>query len=101
MCVSTDGSGVCYLSQYRRTALHEASENGHEQCVKLLLEYKADPNIEDEVRYIVVFILMMCRVTDACTQPACNTLWHCSCMRYTGHYMDEVGGCGVLLGGRV
>ena len=54
MCVSTDGSGVCYLSQYRRTALHEASENGHERCVELLLDYGANPNIEDTVRYIVL-----------------------------------------------
>jgi ankyrin repeat protein len=33
-----------------RTPLHEASENGHMQVVKVLFEFGADLSVEDEVR---------------------------------------------------
>ena len=33
------------------TPLYIASENGHTDIVRLLLENKADPNIDEEVNY--------------------------------------------------
>lgn len=41
---------MIYLTQYNRTALHMASENGHSETVQLLLKKGADPNRCDQVR---------------------------------------------------
>ena len=41
---------TCSTTQWRRTALHYASEGGHHETVQLLLEKGADPNVQDMVR---------------------------------------------------
>ena len=38
-----------YSSQDQRTALHYASEGGHHDTVRVLLERGADPNTHDKV----------------------------------------------------
>ena len=38
-----------YSSQYQRTALHYASEGGHHDTVRVLLERGADPSTRDKV----------------------------------------------------
>ena len=38
-----------YSSQYQRTALHYASEGGHHDTVRVLLESGTDPNMYDKV----------------------------------------------------
>ena len=40
---------MSYLSQYQRTALHYASENGHHDTARVLLERGANPNTRDNV----------------------------------------------------
>ena len=39
----------CYSSQYQRTALHYASEGGHHDIVRVLLEREADTSTRDWV----------------------------------------------------
>ena len=38
---------TCSTTQWQRTALHYASEEGHHETVQLLLEKGADPNVQD------------------------------------------------------
>ena len=38
-----------HISQYGRTALHLAAQGGHEDVVELLLEAKADPELQIKV----------------------------------------------------
>ena len=45
---------VQHCLQYRRTALHYASENGHHDTVKVLLERGAFPNVCDKVSGVCV-----------------------------------------------
>ena len=40
---------VTHTSQYGCTALHFATQEGHEDVVELLLEAKADPELKTEV----------------------------------------------------
>ena len=40
--------------QWGMTALHMASENGHHETVRLLLERKADPDIQNKVRVVYI-----------------------------------------------
>ena len=44
---------TCSTTQYRKTALHHASEKGHHETVQLLLEKGADPNVQDEVSVLL------------------------------------------------
>ena len=43
-----------YSSQYQKTALHYASEGGHHDTVRVLLEREADPNIRDLVSGVYI-----------------------------------------------
>ena len=40
---------ILFSSQYRDTALHDASENGHLEVVKLLLQSHANVNVKGTV----------------------------------------------------
>ena len=44
---------TCSTTQYQRTALHYASEEGHHETVQLLLEKGADPNVQDKVSVLL------------------------------------------------
>ena len=47
-----------YSSQYqKKTALHYASEGGHHNTVKVLLERGADPNQSDMVSGVYMYII--------------------------------------------
>ena len=55
------GNGAASLltqtcAQYGRTALIFATENGHAECVRLLLNYGADKNAKNNVRSSVVIV---------------------------------------------
>ena len=52
--MTCDGSLLQYLLQYLQTALHMASENGHNETVRLLLERGADPNRTDVVSVVYI-----------------------------------------------
>jgi len=40
---------ICILLQWRRTALHYAADNGHDQVVEKLIELGADLNAFDDM----------------------------------------------------
>ena len=42
-------SNLYYLSQNQKTAFHYASEGGHHDTVRVLVEREAGPNTHDEV----------------------------------------------------
>ena len=44
---------TCFTTQYQKTALHYASEDGHHETVQLLLEKGADPNSQDMVSVLL------------------------------------------------
>ena len=44
---------TCSTTQYQKTALHRASEEGHHETVQLLLEKGADPIVQDMVRVLL------------------------------------------------
>ena len=48
-----------YSSQSQRTALHYASEGGHHDTVRVLLERGADPNTRDKVSGTCVDIFIV------------------------------------------
>lgn len=48
-----------YFMQDGRTALYIATQEGHEDIVRLLLEAKADPDVQDEVlTFSMVFTII-------------------------------------------
>lgn len=48
-----------YITQDGRTALYIATQEGHEDIVRLLLEAKADPDVQDEVlTFSMVFTIV-------------------------------------------
>ncbi len=50
---------VYYFLQYGKTPLHSACENGHESTVLVLLQNKADPNLQTKVtsrRMMIVIV---------------------------------------------
>ena len=44
---------TCSTTQWQKTALHRASEEGHHETVQLLLEKGADPNVQDKVSVLL------------------------------------------------
>ena len=57
--MSTSFYYILYVSlllslQGGETPLYIASQNGHTDVVRILLENKADPNISDEVSYSII-----------------------------------------------
>ena len=44
---------TCSTTQWQKTALHYASEEGHHETVQLLLEKGADPNVQDIVSVLL------------------------------------------------
>ena len=47
------------IIQYGRTALMRASDEGHTEVVKVLVEAKADLNITDKVNLIINYLLTL------------------------------------------
>ena len=45
---------IYYSSQFQKTALHYASEGGHHDTVRVLLESGADPNTRDKVSGVYI-----------------------------------------------
>ena len=47
---------MCLIVQDNRTALMFAASNGNVDLVKVLMEKGADVNIQDKVRYIIMYL---------------------------------------------
>ena len=56
-----------YFEQNKRTPLHWASANCHEDCMKVLLEHGADANALDKVQLYAVMCSAFYTLSYSCT----------------------------------